>query len=394
MAETTKLELPDDEIWIESLSHARAWLDAEFDNWVWLGNAPNLGNTWNNISAALADLRQVIDNARQYGQPVHQVTGQISHRFTFGPLIYSGSAAGRRILEIREQTSPEAAGAAYGFYRAQISLGEIRSFVGLQGLMEFGFPSLGPVNDQLRRVAAERTTLRRTVKDLETKAASAASSRTAVERQLFRRGARKFLELLSDGRGEAKGLWQEQTDAFSKWEQSFKGAVDDMAATKAAYVAQMELQAPVDYWNTKAEKHKKARIWMLGATIVYFLITMIGLGTLFFQAGFYLIHHKLENNSALFVAGAGLATLSGVLLWAGRLITRLYLSEHHLAHDAEERAVMTKTYLALTAQKAATDAERAIILAALFRNTSDGVVKDDAALDLSAGGLIARLVSK
>ena len=38
---------------------------------------------------------------------------------------------------------------------------------------------------------------------------------------------------------------------------------------------------------------------------------------------------------------------------------------------------MTSTYLALINENAATDLDRTIILGALFRNTPDGIVKED-----------------
>ena len=91
------------------------------------------------------------------------------------------------------------------------------------------------------------------------------------------------------------------------------------------------------------------------------------------------------------MVSAGLASVAGMVFWVGRLLTRLYLSEHHLRHDAEERAVMTTTYLALTHERAAEETDRQIVLAALFRSTPDGIVKDDGHGDLSIPGLLARL---
>ena len=81
---------------------------------------------------------------------------------------------------------------------------------------------------------------------------------------------------------------------------------------------------------------------------------------------------------SLFLAGGAL-TVTTFAVWIGRLITRIYLSEKHLRMDAEERAIMTQTYLALSNDDTTTDNDRAIILASLFRPTEDGIVKDDAA---------------
>ena len=82
----------------------------------------------------------------------------------------------------------------------------------------------------------------------------------------------------------------------------------------------------------------------------------------------------------------------GLILWVGRLLTRIYLSEQHLRHDAHEREVMTTTYLALTAEEAASDADRQIILNALFRNTPDGIVKEEGGMDPQLATFVTRML--
>lgn len=69
------------------------------------------------------------------------------------------------------------------------------------------------------------------------------------------------------------------------------------------------------------------------------------------------------------------------------------MSEHHLAIDAEERATMVLTYLALMERGAAEDKDRALILAPLFRLTSNGIVKDDAAPEFSPAGIASKLLT-
>ena len=73
-----------------------------------------------------------------------------------------------------------------------------------------------------------------------------------------------------------------------------------------------------------------------------------------------------------------LATLG---VWVIRIAVRLFLSNFHLQTDAEERAVMVNVYLSLLEDDKAdmSPDDRRIILQALFRPTSTGIVKDDAA---------------
>lgn len=134
---------------------------------------------------------------------------------------------------------------------------------------------------------------------------------------------------------------------------------------------------------------------MRSGLMFYFIATAIVMGGVFSMAGNFLLNHTVpagqQQPIALYlVVTGGLTVLSTLAFWIGRVLMKLYLSEHHLRNDAEERAVMTTTYLALKHENAATDAERQIILSALFRNAPDGIVKDEGPSD----GLLQALLSR
>ena len=76
----------------------------------------------------------------------------------------------------------------------------------------------------------------------------------------------------------------------------------------------------------------------------------------------------------------GLLTVAATMgVWLIRLLVRNYLSHVHLAHDAAERVAMMQTYLALIEEgKLQDEGHRNLILQALFRPASSGIVKDDA----------------
>ena len=167
---------------------------------------------------------------------------------------------------------------------------------------------------------------------------------------------------------------------FKEMQSTTDEAVKKIEATDKAYKEFMKLKAPVEYWENKASKHEikeeDIRKWM----VLYFIITFIILAIVYF-AGFSLLNtgnNMINPQVSLFLAGGAL-TVTTFAVWIGRLITRIYLSEKHLRMDAEERAIMTQTYLALSNDDTTTDNDRAIILASLFRPTEDGIVKDDAA---------------
>jgi hypothetical protein len=65
-------------------------------------------------------------------------------------------------------------------------------------------------------------------------------------------------------------------------------------------------------------------------------------------------------------------------VWGVRLVVRMFLSHLHLATDAGERVVMARTYLSLLeGDRLASKEDRQLILQALFRPASDGIVKDE-----------------
>jgi len=190
---------------------------------------------------------------------------------------------------------------------------------------------------------------------------------------------------------------------ISKWKDQFKHneninkkAVDSIAAVELSYREAMKLMAPVEYWNNKAEKHNIERLKIQKGLLWYFPICIFIILAIFVSALCFLIYGKYSNMAAgvYFIFLAGLASFVGVLLWIGRLGTKLYLSEHHLKRDAEERAVMTTTYLALTAEEAAQDVDRQIILQALFRGSTDGIVKEDGGFDPNLASMFAKALAR
>lgn len=159
---------------------------------------------------------------------------------------------------------------------------------------------------------------------------------------------------------------------------------------------QMKLKAPVKYWSEKAQKHRISAIKFRN-TLLWFsgIASFVLISCLAYIAKHVVEIATNEKPAAVYLTLVTLGVvLTTIVFWAARIIMRLFLSEHHLAIDAEERSVMTETYLALTADGHASETDRTIILSSLFRPTADGIVKDDAAPDLSPASLISRLASK
>ena len=176
---------------------------------------------------------------------------------------------------------------------------------------------------------------------------------------------------------------------------SMKDSIGTAQNLKKAYEEALALRAPVDYWNKKALAHKKASSeyrsliinqgWKYGVGLIAFLMALI-----------WFTHAIIApKDFAGYIGPATLGILvASVALWVARICVRLYMSEHHLYIDAEERAVMVQTYLSLMKDEALEKDDRALVLAPLFRSSSDGIIKDDGAPDSSLAAIISKALSK
>jgi len=162
------------------------------------------------------------------------------------------------------------------------------------------------------------------------------------------------------------------------------------------YTEQLKLRAAVSQWGERAEAHEQAfrsqRLWSIGiGTLGLVGAVLWGWGALAFAKWLFSgalgtgahsvptgVLRPTWSHELVFAASASVLYLT-LFLWSMRILVRMMMSEHHLGIDARSRESMAHTYLALLEDGgAATEADRAIVLAALFRPVTDGLVKDDA----------------
>lgn len=89
-------------------------------------------------------------------------------------------------------------------------------------------------------------------------------------------------------------------------------------------------------------------------------------------------------------------TLLTLALWFTRLQMKEYLSERHLSLDAKERQAFVQAYLGLLAEGDASEEakeQRALVYAALFRPSTDGIIKEDGGIDPSLSAAISKLLA-
>ncbi|MEM1181226.1 MAG: DUF6161 domain-containing protein, partial [Acidobacteriota bacterium] len=78
-------------------------------------------------------------------------------------------------------------------------------------------------------------------------------------------------------------------------------------------------------------------------------------------------------------------------IWILRLLARFWLSAHHQAIDAEQRSTQMKSFLSLTTDEAVDADQRSLMLSALFRPATTGLVKDDGAPEFTLAAILSKM---
>lgn len=171
-------------------------------------------------------------------------------------------------------------------------------------------------------------------------------------------------------------------------------AKNDWAATHSSFVEQLATETAVELWSNRSTNHKTRyesfRSWVIGFGIAG-LVTSI----CWIFGGFALARWAFLDDKTAQLASytAGSVVLFTLLVWGLRVLIRSMMSEDHLSTDASARSALAHTYLALIKEQAATENDRAIILAALFAPVSDGLVKDDGMPTFSPAGFAAQAIT-
>ena len=190
---------------------------------------------------------------------------------------------------------------------------------------------------------------------------------------------------------------QDARDA--QWQQKLADAEAELKRLNDTYDTHMAIAAPVSYWETKRSNHKNWALW----SFIALTVCMVAFGW-FLYCEVKDIGAMVDATRTAALAAASKATtastapasmtplldiLAGwkigayillvtLVFWFIRLLVRIFLSNIHLENDAAERVTMAKTYIALMRDGSLNGKEHiGTILAALFRPTGDGIVKDE-----------------
>ncbi len=193
----------------------------------------------------------------------------------------------------------------------------------------------------------------------------------------------------------------------SEYEEKFKSSLE-------AFQEKHVFEAPVELWRAKQEEHEQRRdsAWgryQTGLGIIVVLLVAFGVlmflwqdfANLLFSADCDL-KSAPEKCTGIGPRGAmlivSMLTILTLAFWFTRIEMRQFLSERHLALDARERQAFAQTYLGFLEKGDGVSEDvkeqRAIVYAALFRPSSDGIVKDEGGLDPSLAAALSKFLSK
>lgn len=359
------------------------WIQREQSFWSWI-QGRSYGNHDQGIKQALEQLNQALShiqqarqykdsNPQQYQAQLNGTLDRVRDVFVQRKLPHSSSTLGKRIEAYRKETNDNTCSffAAVFIPPQQGHNYQPQDIAAWRGLVEglIDRYNLGSAPVKSRKQAAEQS-----FEQLRGKAETLIGEKTLAYDELHRSydSVAKDIATTAGDQGTLFKTAQDQREIdFQKLVDAHK---EEMEQLRKTFREEISLRAPADYWETKRTGHVLMSRILGGVSFGAIAIATGGLG--------YFIHDllgKTPQGQAPESWKVAMLVLVGVFtVWGVRLLVRMFLSHLHLSTDASERVVMVRTYLSLLeGDRLSGGEDRQLILQALFRPASDGIVKDE-----------------
>lgn len=158
----------------------------------------------------------------------------------------------------------------------------------------------------------------------------------------------------------------------TKLESEKQKAKEKISNFVESYKSEIQLKAPVSYWEDNKKFHRKRAKYfgiacLIIAPFIFALITWVG-------------WEVLSTDSIVWGKIGVIVFATSLAVWLIRILVRMYLSHNHLELSSQERIIMTKSYLALLSEGGASSPEeRQLVLQSIFKPSATGIISDDAA---------------
>lgn len=376
------------------------WIDELHQQWTWLSQQRQnpTDQSWQNISnqlnSAKTNLQQAqnefnLGQAQNAENRIDSVRTILQNFIRPNPWLLSNSAQRKFIEDLRDSGKPLEAALIVSHWLKQDLGGPQISFI-VSALLQLELYERG-IKDRMK---TENAALKRLVGDMQ----CALKQYQESERTQTSRFDRLHGQLTEQSSNQQAAFDTSQASRDEVWESLLSRVQTELTTLKETYDKHMALAAPVEYWDIKRKKHRLLSGVSFGAIVsgmgaaAYFLHTelqSVGQAVTASKvaaaataaktqaAGSTTTVQALADSATTWHLGSFilLATLS---FWFIRLLVRIFLSNLHLENDAAERVTMAKTYLALIRNDDLPRGDNiSTVLAALFRPTGDGIVKDE-----------------
>lgn len=365
-----------------SITDILEWLSVELNAWNWITQI-SAGTHRDILTPAISQLRSAQTYAQQASERINEpdivknrlnaIREHLSNWYSL-KFPHSTSSLGMRALEIRKRSPEESIAYLYaytdgtGYVFAPTNLYAWRGLI--TGVLE-RFGTEGITSERLQSIVESSDSLRAKLErtlNSKTKAIAKAEER-------FELTVAEVLEQKANQGTEFRKFVDASATEHKDMVGSHKVALGDIENT---FRKAMALRAPVEYWEAQRKIHEDASkdfAKYIGMGIFLFAVVL----AMLISWALWGLQPK-EVPQAWKLGVLGLA--GAVSFWVLRLVVRLFLSHRHLENDAAERITMIKTYLALGEEgRTSSEDERKLVMGALFRTASDGIVKDDAVLN-------------
>ena len=366
-----------------TIEQVTTWIQREQSFWSWL-NSRQFGNQDQGIKQAIGQLNQAFNyvnqaaqhresNPQHYRDRLSAVQNVLQDVFVQRKLPHSSTPLAKRIDAYRKDTDDQA-----GNFFASVLVPppqghhfQPQDVAAWRGIVEGLVDRFNLVNAPLkgRKLAADQS-----FEQLRNKAETLVSEKTLTYEELHRNydGVAKSIAASADSQATNFSSAQDQRESdFQKLVAEHK---DEMEKLRKTFREEIALRAPAEYWEAKRVGHQLMTRIFGGISFGSIAVSAIVLG--------YFIHDLLGQTPQGQVPESwkvAMLVLIGLFtVWGIRLLVRMFLSHLHLSTDAAERVVMVKTYLSLLeGDHLSGNEDRQLILQALFRPASDGIVKDE-----------------
>lgn len=367
-----------------SAAEALTWMQREQQFWAWLQNRNGGGNHDQGLRQALSQLNQAMSEAQQaiqhkdarpqnYQGHITSMNNLVQDVFARRRLPHSSTPLAQRIDAYRQSAGEQAASffaavfipPQQGHHFEPRDLAEWRGLTA--GLIERDGLLSAPAKG--RKQAAEQS-----FEQLRVKAEALLGEKSTAYDALHRDYAALVESTRTAAQEHQSRFTQDQTQRAEDFEKLVSEHKQEMENLRKTFREEIALRAPATYWDDKRQEHERLSKVMGAVSFSSIALSVLGLG--------WLIHDLLRTaqpNAAPEAWRLAMVVLIGLFaVWGVRLVVRMFLSHLHLATDAAERVVMARTYLSLLeGDRLASKEDRQLILQALFRPASDGIVKDE-----------------